>query len=244
MSWCDKLASTPTVGLGFDPRYRHSSLILEAMAPLLDPQTRNEKQTFSLDRQDTFELVFSTDDGFQYSFAPTKLSVAFLHRAEVKLQSASMPVASVITEAIQYTKALSKASKGLVDAALLLHDIGNRHLLRVGVVSTTTVFEDEMPPGIREFIEYYTRPWGSVEAYSIQIVASIDETDQFKDRCIHTIVKSDDEDIIPSIALDWQRIFKTKRLARKNVLDEAVTQGQDAALSYFEQLAEGKRFHG
>jgi hypothetical protein len=38
---------------------------------------------------------------------------------------------------------------------------------------------------------------------------------------------------------DWQRFFKQPHLARKNVLVDAAKRGQDAALAYFERLAEG-----
>jgi len=37
MSWCDKLASTPSVGLKFDYHFGPSSDILDVLTPILDP---------------------------------------------------------------------------------------------------------------------------------------------------------------------------------------------------------------
>jgi hypothetical protein len=244
VSWCDKLASTPSMGFGLEPHYSPSSLMLEAIAPLLDPQTRGEQKTFSLDRQDTFELVFTVKEGFQYTLTPTRVVSAFVHRMEVKQQSAGTPVATLISELKPYTALLPEISDRLVEVTSLIPNIDKRKLLLVGVISTTVVFEEEMPPGIKSIIKYYTEPWGSVESYTLQIIASLDETDQFRDRCIHTIVKSDDEEAIPMITLDWQRKFKKTQWAVKKNLDDAARQGKDAALLYFEQVAEGVRFRG
>ncbi len=242
MSWCDKLASTPTMGFRFDPHYRPASFMLAAIAPLLACQTRGDKQTFSVDQQGIFDLIFTIREGFQYSLSPTKFSVAFKHRVEIKAQSAGTPVMEMLSEPKPYTVILPEVARKLVEVTMLMPHIETQKLIRVGIVSTTMIVEDEMPPSIQDIIEYYTRPWGRVDGYSLQIVANIDDNDLFMDRCVHTFVKSEDKDMIPTITLDWQRTFKTQRSTRKNVLDEAASQGQDAALSYFEKLGEGAAF--
>jgi hypothetical protein len=82
VSWCDKLASIPTVGITLSPRYHSPASLLEAMTPILDshvtaksnfqPQTR-----FNIERQDVFELAFSVEEGFRYGFGPTSARLTF-----------------------------------------------------------------------------------------------------------------------------------------------------------------------
>ena len=199
MSWCDKLASTPTIGFGLEPHFRPASLILDAMAPLLDPQMIGGNQTFSLDKQEAFDLRFTLREGFQYSISPNKTSVAFTHRLEIMNQSAGAPVAKLLTEAKPYTKLLPEVAERLVGATSMIPGIERRKVERVGVISTTVVSEEEMPPGIQCLIERSTQSWGAAQYYSLQVVCKLVENDEFWDRCIHTVTKSEVENHIPTL---------------------------------------------
>jgi hypothetical protein len=124
----------------------------------------------------------------------------------------------------------------------MIPGIERRKVERVGVISTTVVSEEEMPPGIQRLIERSNQPWGVVQYYSFQLVSKLVETDEYWDRCIHTFTKKEGENQIPTLTFDWQRFFKQQHPARKNVLVEAAEKGQGAALAYFERLAEGAGF--
>jgi len=83
---------------------------------------------------------------------------------------------------------------------------------------------------------------GNVEAYSFQIASQLMETADYSDRCVHTLTRSDDPEVIPTVVLDWQRTFKVGRPLRKKALAEVLATGEGDALLYFEKIAEGSNF--
>lgn len=64
LSWCDKLASTPAVGVGFTPHYISSNDLLNALTSLLDKWNDGTKATFTLDSISPFGFEVSTEEGF------------------------------------------------------------------------------------------------------------------------------------------------------------------------------------
>ena len=142
-----------------------------------------------------------------------------------------------------YTVALPKVCERLVETALRIPDVDGRKIMQFGIVSTSVVSVDEMPPGIKTLIETTIKPWGEQEAYTIQVASILNNNSDFSDRCIHTITNPEDKETIPTVSLDWQRTFKTPRFLRKNVLEEIVPRGRDEALAYFEQLGEKGAVH-
>ena len=84
MTWCDKLASTPTVGITFNHHFASSSSILDAIAPVLDKLVSDKKPIFTIGKQDSFGVELTTEDGFQYAINTASISVAFVHRLKLK----------------------------------------------------------------------------------------------------------------------------------------------------------------
>ncbi len=246
-SWCDKLASTPTAGLRLNAKFRPSERILDSLSALLDDQTRptgrGEFQTFQIEQRDAFQLTFVLQDGFRYAVTPTNVSVGFAPRMELRPKSAGMPTLQLLSEPLPYTVALPKVCERLVETALRIPDVDGRKIMQFGIVSTSVVSVDEMPPGIKTLIETTIKPWGEQEAYTIQVASILNNNSDFSDRCIHTITNPEDKETIPTVSLDWQRTFKTPRFLRKNVLEEIVPRGRDEALAYFEQLGEKGAVH-
>src|SRR4051812_2930659 len=90
-SWCDKLASTPTVGLKFEPHFASGDTLLNSLTPMLDPWADGEKQKFAIDQMDFFSLTLTSEDGFRYSFDQTRSVVEFRHRMQSKPVSGGPP---------------------------------------------------------------------------------------------------------------------------------------------------------
>ncbi len=188
MSWCDKLASTPAVGFTIDWHFATSSAILQAFSPILDKLVQDNKQMFTVERQEPFIVVFITNDGFQYSIEPSKIAVSFRHRLKVKHTSGGPPTMELLSRPLPFSKLLPNVSKRLIEATLLLPGTKTRTVTRIGIVSTTLVAEDEVPPGVARFIKYIGRPWkGSVDNFNVQIVADLDKTPKWSDRCVHLL---------------------------------------------------------
>lgn len=243
MSWCDKLASRPTVGVSFNKHFRPSSELLSTVVPVLDELAGPISDKFTLSKQDAFSVEFITESGFRYNIDPSRISVEFQHRIRVRNTSGGMPVMELLSKQEPYTNMLTEVSKRVLDMAELL--IGsNRILERIGVVSTTIASESDAPPGIRRGIEYLSKPWKSeVESYQYQVAAQIAKTDEWNDRCIHNLVKqeTDEDDRLLTLHFDYQRRFAIKKGITS--LRASLATLQDVALAYFEDLAQGDMFN-
>jgi hypothetical protein len=66
--------------------------------------------------------------------------------------------------------------------------------------------------------------------------------DGWTDRCIHLLNKPADADALMTLQFDWGRHFDDPRLYGGDNLKKVIQTCQDAALTYFEALAEGSMF--
>lgn len=247
MSWCDKLASTPTIGLKLNFHYAPPDQMLGALSPIVDAVTVGDTSRISLNQYDLAPAIaFTTHDGFKYSADGWKLSVAFQHMLRTKTISGGPPIMEMLSTPMPFTKLLPRVGEKLKEAALLVDKIKPRTILRIGIVSTTQVAEDDVPPGIVKFIDYLGRPWKQdVESFNCQITSILGETSAWSDRCLHTLIRPDpdvSEDDLITLQFDWQRRFKSGRAVTPDTLDEMMHTAQKHSLTYFEELAEGNHF--
>lgn len=241
MSWCDKLASRPTVGFTFEKNFRPSAELLSSMIPVLDKLAGKVTDKFTLTKQETFAVEFITDSGFRYTADPARVAVEFQHRLKVKNISGSAPVAQLISRQEPYTSLLEDVGRRAIEAAELLV-APQRSLQRMGVVSSTMVDEPDVPPGILRGIAQLNKPWGrEVAHYNFQIVASLQETDEWRDQCVHIISKAEADEGLINLVFDYQRVFKAQK--DRHSIRATLMAVQEAALSYFEDLAQGDMFN-
>jgi len=96
MSWCDKLASTPTIGFRLTTHFAPIETILDALSPILDAFGEGDAKNVTLDQSQTFfSTGFTTNEGFRYSADENKISVAFNHRVRFK------PVSGIADAAVR-----------------------------------------------------------------------------------------------------------------------------------------------
>jgi len=241
-SWCDKLASTPSVGFGFDWRFATGEAVLAGLSRLLDPLVSNERPQFTINRTDPFSVTIMRQDGFSYGIEPSKAFVTFQHTMRARPVSGAAPVMEMLSQPMPYTALLPEVAKMLVEMALLIPHGHGRKVIRVGVVATTVVDEDEVPPGVKRLIEWISRPWASLDSFSVQATAVLCRHEKWTDRCFHTLIKSENPDELMTITLDWQRTFATGQSIAQESLRRIVEHAQEDALLYFEDIAEGGRF--
>ena len=246
LSWCDKLASTPTVGMKFTQNFVSSGSLLDTISPILDKWVDDEKALFTIDKQDAFSVELTTEDGFHFGIDSARVSVAFVHRLKLKNQSGSYPAVEMISHPRPYTELLPDVCERLLEATALLVDANSRFLEQIGIVSTTYVDEKDAPPGILRFIRHVTEPWNKdLDAYGFQVAAQLKEDHETSDRCIHDIARAEHGDGLVTLKFDWQRKFKKENLIPTGTrLEELLDAARKDALNYFEELAEGNRFHG
>jgi len=150
----------------------------------------------------------------------------------------------MLSSAMPFTKLLPEVSNKLIEATLLLGNSKSREVNRIGIISSTAVADEEMPPGIRRFIDYIRRPWqGQSDFFSIQIVSQLDENTAWTDRCIHTVTKAEENpDALVNINLDWQRTYTKGVSIQRDAISEIVKKAEKPAIDYFETVAEGSMF--
>lgn len=244
MSWCDKLASTPTIGFKLTTHFAPIEVILDALSPILDSASEKEAANTSLDQPSTFfSTGFTTNDGYRYFADEAKVSVSFNHRVRFRQVSGGPPTMEMLSRPLPFTKLIPIVAAKLIDATLMLPKAKERRIQRVGIISTTAIAEEDIPPGIKRLISYVGRPWKSaIDNYSVMINAVISETAETTERCIHTLTKPEDKEQLLTLQFDWQRSFQTGWQNSKDNLERLVDDGTKDALRYFEELAEGNRF--
>ena len=130
-----------------------------------------------------------------------------------------------------------------LDAAKQILKIAPRKLVRVGVVTTTQVAEEDLPPGIARFIDYIARPWhGFVDQYSFQITADLGKSDNWFDRCNHVVIRPEDPEQLLTLQFDWNRTFISERTATSELVKDEMDRAAQESMKYFEDLGEGNRF--
>lgn len=210
---------------------------------MLNPLFQGEKARFSVGHQTSFEVRIDTEEGFQYAVDSIKTTVAFRHRMKAKNVSGGPPTMEMISKPLPFTVLLPEVFKRLMNMTLVVPASKDRKVVRVGVISTTAVGEDQLPPGVARFIEYVGRPWkGSAEQYEIQILSNLQSASGYQDRCIHTVKKTEDPDQLIAVTLDWQRLFNIGQPTDRAKLEDLAAKAEKSALAYFEDVAEGKRF--
>ena len=244
MSWCDKLASVPSVGFGLDWHFATADSALMALSPLLDGLVSDGKPNFNVNRNDSFSFSIGLQDGFTYGVEPSKISVGFQHTLKARPVSGGPPVMEMLSAPLPYTKLLSDSCDRLEQITLMMPKIRERSINRVGIVSNTAVDLDEAPPGIIKFIKYLNNPWGdnSVEGFSIQIVSIIKKEKEFTDRCTHILNKIDEKNSLVNLSFDWHRIYKSGLAINSKNIQNLLEGAQLDGLKYFEDLAEGALF--
>lgn len=245
MSWCDKLASTPTAGFKLEPMPVGSDRILQAFSPILAECMDGDRPTFAVEGLEPFGVNVNTEAGYRYAVDLTRISVQFNHRVRVVPVSGGAPTMQMLSSPRPYDELLSDSISRLIHASLLLKGQSNRQLKRFGIVSTTMVSEDDLPPGILRMIEYFGRPWsGDISDYNFSITSTIKKTAKWIDKCTHILNKPPLESQIQMMTLnfDWHREFATPQPLNESYLKEMTGSAKKSAISYFESLAEGERF--
>ena len=149
----------------------------------------------------------------------------------------------MLSKPMPYTQLLPTVCERLTEVTLLMPDANKRTINRVGIMSTTPIAEEDVPPGIKRLLEYIGRPWkGRFENYNINLNMVISESTGAKVRCAHNIIKPEESDQLMTLQFDWQRIFDTPWAVSKANCQRITEGAQKDALKYFEELAEGSRF--
>ncbi len=246
MSWCDKLASTPAAGFKMDWHFASTSAITQAMTPILDQLIEDNKPKFSLNAVDQFNASIAGEDGFTYGIDPAGVNVTFQHRMKAKQVSGGPPVMEMISRPMPFTQLLPDVFDRLINATLLVPNPNkSRRINRVGIVSTTVVAEDELPPGIAMFVDYMSRPWATkAKSFHFQITTEVGKDMQatWTDYCTHVAAKQEGADDLVVLSFDWHRTFETGKAINEDSLKDILRKAKLSALDYFESLGEGSQF--
>ncbi len=240
MSWCDSLASTPVIGIRFEPVFRPSEEYLAALSPILSREVDGDRPAFDVEGIEPFKLVFNTESGFRYTVDHSNASVAFNHRIRAKAGNAGPPIMELISQAAPYTDLLQTVTDRLIEAVDLLSHNRPRRVKRIGIVTLTQVALEDSPPGIIELFDQVAEPFGGgAVSFSVNMTTLINENEKTLDRCVHSLTLPEPPETLTTLQLDWQRTFAGSFGATKSAMAEALRNGTRDALAYFERVAEG-----
>jgi hypothetical protein len=189
-------------------------------------------------------FTITTRDGYLYHVDHSRVSVAFQHKMKATAVSGGPPVMEMLSTALPFTELLSEVSSRLIAAARLLPNLAERKIFQVGIVSTTRVAFEDVPPGIARFIAYQNRPWGknSIDSFSMEVTSEVDSTQDWNDRCQHKLVRPEDRKELMSLNFDFQRRFKSGQAVSEAQMKTLLNKCGEGALKYFETIAEGDLF--
>jgi hypothetical protein len=232
------------VGFKLDYHFAPAEAIANSLTPILDKLIVGDTLHFGINQNfDPMTFSFTTNDGLQYSIDSAKVSITFSHRLRAKLLSGKVPTMEMLSVAKPYTKLLAEVSDKLIDATCLLPGFDTRKLRRIGIITSTSAAEEDLPPGILDLLHYLGRPWRQTDLFNVQVAGQIEDTGEWTDRCIHHIIKPEgDPEQLLTLSFDWQRSFKSGKEMTRHSLSELLAGAQKAALAYFEQIGEGSRF--
>lgn len=244
MTWCDKMASTPAVGLQFESALLSESQIFAALAPIMNRFVRSEKMDFSVDERAPWALAFTTNDGFKFSVDQHKIAVTFQHRVQFKSVSGGPPTMEMLSQPRPFSELIEQCHSRLIEMNELLKSVRRKNILRVGIVSNTVASLDDMPPGISEFYSYLSKPWGgNISECNTRLVNKITANDKAVDRCIHQLIVPEKTDELSTLILDWQRTWARPQPPDERSLRRMLTEATSESLAYFDLLAEGAMFN-
>ena len=242
MNWCDKLGSTPTMGYQLDWHTLPSDILLNALSPLVDTMVSGDEQRFSIDLKDALKLTFTSHDGFQFGLEPARVFVQFNHRATYRIESGGIPNLVLNSKPAPYSELLNDVQRYLLSTMEIVNRLKVRRLIAIGVVTTTVVDQNDIPPGIKSLLAHVSKPWkGRLEFLTFQAQSVLNEDEEFSHRCTHTIVKKLKDDDPMELVFDYQRIYKKPQEIDTHRLRSASEKVKALALDYFEELAQGDR---
>jgi hypothetical protein len=218
--------------------------MLSGFAPLLSTWVDGEKPAFTVDQQDIFGFAITNFDGFTYVANSEWLSVEFRHRMRLRGQSAGPPVAEMLSKPQPYTELLPEVLRRVAEFSTLAVS-ANRKLKRIGVLSTTFVDFEELPPGLRRLLDHVAGPWqNALDFFNIDVTAKLPRTKamNYQDRCQHQLTKREEDGGLMTVRLDYHRIYNTERPLSAIQLETLFKAVREDALAYFEDIAEGERF--
>ncbi|WP_363347930.1 hypothetical protein [Methylocystis echinoides] len=203
-----------------------------------------DEPAFGIEALDHLQVVLTTNQGFQYSVNPSRISVTFASRAKIKHRTAMETTIENLSEVKPFSELLPLVCEKLIEAAMLLPSAEKRRFSRIGIVSRTLAQETEFPPGIKKLIEHLGKPWaGGLDAYNVSLTAQLGSSSKWAERCIHQLAKSDaGGGNVPILNLDWQRAFKAEQHLNREALVREMNAARSAAVHYMEELAEGNMF--
>ncbi|TXM91963.1 hypothetical protein [Methylobacterium sp. WL116] len=242
-SWCDKLASTPTVGFKLDPNFLSGDTLLGSLTAITNSYYDQDKAKFTMEKHESFAVQFSGEDGYTYSIDPTKISVAFMHKVRAKLTSGGLPRVETTSEDAPYSILLDRTVEKAIELLVSVPNEAGRKLKRIGMVTTSVTNQEDMPPGVAKLLMYLGRPWNNkLSSYHMQITATLKKSETEEDRCIYTIVKGDEHEDLINFSFDWQRLYLSGKSIERKQVQDTVRLAQRAALAYFEAIAEGNEW--
>lgn len=243
MSWLDATIATPLIGVTIEPHYSKSVRFRDGLAPLLD-ELQTECGEVTIGGSDsTFSTEVETPKGFSYSIRPDNLLVRFRYRSSLEAKPGKFPQYKFEPHEVQpYTELLSRVAK---ETTRLLHaltrEAGTLSVLRIGIVASSRIDAEHVPPGIARHVDHFRLPWNAnLAKCQALLLVPLRKDENGEDRCHHHFEYAPlDKPGEMEVKLDWQRFPQKPYEAKSETEPRFLFEACEAASAYFERVGDG-----
>lgn len=229
MSWIDKVASAPAVGLEFEAWFRSRDGLVEALNPL-------------------FAELDQAGEGLMFQdLGPMALRVELSRGLRLTVDLKSIIVSATQSEAAfgaegTHAEALGEACGIAAQMAELLFKNEYRGLRRAGFVADCRVPSEAPPPGVEAWLAALARPWGERELELVdgQFAVELASGENYRDRCHHRLGWEKSLTDQFGVRLDWQRLYDPADGLRGKDVGARLETLSALALMYLEQFGAGE----
>jgi hypothetical protein len=241
MSWLDSVLTTPVFGLRLKPSLRTSLSYANLLGEFLDELLVSAGNVNIAQLQPVGLLVTLNDTGHRIRFEPANVVADFRYQLEGEVAAGELP--AVKDPAVRPYSEVAQELIGLIAGAADCLAQQEHPLVcnRFGVVAQAWLKEKSAPPGVEKLKELLTGQWTRpVAKMESTAMTRLKEDEQVVEQCHHRLAF--DETRQPgqlALSLDWQRNLKEPLTLGVGDTQERLVDNLEAALQYFESVADG-----
>ena len=244
MTWLDRVLAVPTIGFSLTPELLSDHEVVTSIRPLFDAWAKEGEVSI---QQKDMSLAFQTASGYKFSIDHNVATVEFAYRFELKDRPGTFPVFPQL-ETEKYSVLLERIIGKTNE--FIEHVFANRrrNLVRLGIVATSRIDGENLPPGVALYIEHLQRPWGKpLIRCDSNLVSVLREDEKTRDQCHHRLSFDQGDKLKKNdfrFVLDWQRVMLTPTELRSGSSRGQLQSASSSALDYFEKFGRGELDYG
>jgi hypothetical protein len=243
-NWLDLVICTPSVGVRWQPTFRHWVEYLPAIKPLLQKWAEAGKEPQIQASEGGLSVKIEDKRGLRFELEPNGLVAEF--RYPVALVEPDDKIAALdfsgMPEVERYSVLLDRtvtAATDLLRAVAGLEGKNGLNVDRIGIVAAARMGRKSPPPGVAALIGASSNLWPlGVSAHEGHTSAKLELSPHHRVLC-HHFLKYDHSKEEVFLKLDWQLLLTPATNMQSEDLRKRVLTARGQAQEYFDRFGEG-----